>query len=700
MQKRHSKVFLFLLALFSLFFCSKIFADQSDAAIANRKTAVRCLKLARSYLSAKDWTNALGQTDLALSYDDSISDLWYFKAAALYGIGQPRAIAIPLVEKSLALGDWVDYNRDSARVLYADFLSDTGEYEKAISILDEAPFIYSLDAEYIRVKSYYRIRTEQSIAKARDKINSARKIYPDDKRFPLLFFKFEYDLARSLKTNGDSDFLVRKIADSFISKMPEYDNPEAELEIYATAFASGEQQKRMLQAFTAHGMSHPLYAIVALKVGLIGQQEAWDYFCSFADKSVDLEMFEEILPYITDQITVESVREHLNSFEGILLSDTDNDCEPNLKIQYVRGRPSFFEWDKNNDGICEWSSSCDFGVPEYVLLNKNNTQIFYGTFPYVTKIIYSLDSKQNSSTVFNLSDEEFSWSPFEIVCLQAVKNQFSADFFVPVVKNEVPSISEKDFFAFCSSYDFTSSEKPGVKIHFNVDKGNIISADYYNLEIPYAHAIFKDGIPYIKSVDNNGDGIFETTEFFDSDIENQMQLSKTEQEQLALSLFGSSFSDLGIYLKMIQIDTNADTIPDFTEEYFAGDSKITSWDFNGDGLWDVRFTRYPKAEDSDLIEEAQFYQLPEKNLVTITTKNSIPIKVQKNGTEFPVTLGASSNFYWVGQEGSAEDEKIVLENISLSLEQGVSILIQGNKNRMLAVKIAEKLYVQIIQDVE
>ena len=152
--------------------------------------------------------------------------------------------------------------------------------------------------------------------------------------------------------------------------------------------------------------------------------------------------------------------------------------------------------------------------------------------------------------------------------------------------------------------------------------------------------------------------------------------------------------------EMIQIDTNADTIPDFTEEYFAGGSKITSWDFNGDGLWDVRFTRYPKAEDSDLIEEAQFYQLPEKNLVTITTKNSIPIKVQKNGTEFPVTLGASSNFYWVGQEGSAEDEKIVLENISPSLNQGVSVLIQGNKNRMLAVKIAEKLYVQIIQDVE
>ncbi len=701
MKKLQTRIFLFFLALFSFSFCSKVFAAQDNVLAASRKTAVRCLKLARSYLSAKDWANALSQTELALSYDDSISDLWYFKAATLYGMGQPRAVVLPLVEKALFQGEWVDYNRDSARILYADLLSDTGDYEKAIAVLDEEPFIYSLDAEFIRIKSYYRMRTPQSIAKARDKINSARKIYPEDKRFPLLFFKFEYDFLRnSAVPKDESESLVKKIADSFILKMPEYDNPEAELEIYAIAFATGEQQKRMLQAFTAHEMSHPLYAITALKVGLINQQEAWDYFCNFADKSIDFDLLEEILPYITDEITKESVRQHLNSYEGILFVDTDNDCEPNLKIQYVRGRPAFFEWDKNSDGICEWSATCDFGVPEYVLLNKDNSQIFYGTFPFVTKIVYGLNSEQNSSIVFNIADEEFSWSPFEIAVLPFVKEYFSADFFVPIVKNEVTSLSEDDFFAFCSSYDFASSENPGVKIHFSVDKENIVAADYYNFETPYAHAVFENGIPSIRSVDNNGDGIFETTEFFALDKDNEMKLSKKEQEQIALNLFGSSFADSGIYLKMIQIDTNADTIVDFSEEYFPLGSKVTSWDLNGDGLWDVCFKRYPKEENSALIEEAQFYQLPEKNLVTITTENSVPVKVQKNDTVLPVTLGASSKFYWIGQEGSAEDEKLVLENIDSSLEQGISVLIQGKEKRMLAVKIAENLYVQIIQDDE
>ena len=49
-------------------------------------------------------------------------------------------------------------------------------------------FIYSADAEFIRIKNYYRIGTEDSIEQARLKINAARRIYPNDVRFPNIFF--------------------------------------------------------------------------------------------------------------------------------------------------------------------------------------------------------------------------------------------------------------------------------------------------------------------------------------------------------------------------------------------------------------------------------------------------------------------------------------------------------------------------------
>ena len=50
---------------------------QSSAAGANKNTALRCLKLAESCLVGNDWQNALNQAELGLSYDNSISDLYY-----------------------------------------------------------------------------------------------------------------------------------------------------------------------------------------------------------------------------------------------------------------------------------------------------------------------------------------------------------------------------------------------------------------------------------------------------------------------------------------------------------------------------------------------------------------------------------------------------------------------------------------------
>ena len=275
------KSFIAVFGAFLYFLCSlNCFAAGAESV--NRRTAVRCLKLAESYLSSGDYTNALAQAELGLAYDESVADLWYVNAAAKSGKGDIKADIIPLVMKSLTEGEWVDYNRDGARVLYADLLCDTGMYDQALTILDTKPFIYSSDAEFIRVKAYYRIRTQESINRAREKINSARKIYPDDLRFPHIFFKYEYDINREAEILGYKEpdaagaVLFRKIADSFIAKMPEYDKPDADLEIYSIYFAEGEKQVRMAQAFSSHGLRHPLYALIALKCGFMTQQEALD----------------------------------------------------------------------------------------------------------------------------------------------------------------------------------------------------------------------------------------------------------------------------------------------------------------------------------------------------------------------------------------------------------------------------------------
>lgn len=696
------KFFLSLFVLLSARFF--LFAVSSSLSAANRRTAVRCLKLSESFLSSDDYTNALAQAELGLAYDESVSDLWYVKAAAKSGLGASRAELIPLVSHALTEGEWVDYNRDGARILYADLLCDTGNYDQAVGILDAEPFIYSSDAEFIRAKSYYRIRTAESIDKARNKINSARKIYSSDKRFPKLFFRHEYDFLRPANFGADStgafqddSSLVQKIADSFLAKMPEYDNPDAELEIYSIFFASGDQQKRLVQAFSSHGMKHPLYAIIALKCGLMSEQEAWDYFCSFADESVSAEMLMDILPMITDEGAVASAKEHLDAFSGTLSFDTDFDLEPNLSAKYMRGRPANFSWDKENDGVIEWSAECDFGVPETLRLTQGNIQLYYGTYPSIIKAVFESEKTSEGEAVFNLADGSLRWSPFEIVPLEIVKSLFGVNFYVPKIFPYEESLDESALLKNCSNYEISSEERSGARIRFYVLDGKFQTAEYIADGKIYARAEFSDGFPSVRSVDNDGDGIFETVETFGYDPENLLNISDSEQNQIMTNLFGHAVSGSGIYLKMVQIDSNGDTVPDFSEEYLGDNGKISSWDFDGDSRWDVRYKRYPQADSaSPVIEDAQFYTNPERKLVTVTLWNEIPVKVEYENQFFPVTQGASDSFYWIGKAGDADDEKFLLENFDKSLEQGISVILQSKKNRIMAVKIAQNIYGEIL----
>lgn len=682
-------------------FCAcVVFCFSEDASLksANRKTAVRCLKIASSYLTVKDYENALSQGTLGLAYDDSVADLWYITAAAKSGLMYPNSEVLALVTKALNAGDWVDYNRDGARILYADILCDTGKYDEAVSALDSAPLIYSSDAEFIRAKAYYRMHTPDSIQKARDKINSARKIFSSDTRFPRLFFKNEYALRRDKKSDSYNSGTVKKIADFFIARMPEYDNPDAELEIYAALFADGERQVRMLNAFASHGMSHPLYAVAALKAGIISQQEAWDYFCGFADKQIPIEFLADILPMITKKRTIESVKEHLDAYAGILTQDTDGDCEPNLIVNYTRGRPASFSWDKDNDGILEWSAECDFGSPVRAEITQGNISAIYGTFPYAVQIIFKPDTKPSGFAVkFNLLDETFKCAPFKVSPYTLVKKLFKFDFFIPEILDDFNLIDESVLFSACASYEVPSDERGGAEIHFYVLDGTIQTAEYEADGKIYARTMFENGFPIMRSVDNDGDGIFETTETFGYDSTNTLGMSKEESSTLMKNLFGRPSAESGIYIKMIQIDRNADTVPDFTEEYLAFGGKISSWDNDGDGKWNVQYKRYPRENaDSPLIEDSLFYAGTDKTPVTVTAWDGQPVKVQSGSQPMYIIHGKSSSFYWIGDEGTEDDEYFILEKLGENAVQGMTDIFQRGNDRMFAVKIGGNVYAQLL----
>ena len=688
---------LFALCLVSLSF-GIAFALPPSVQSVNRKTAVRCLDLAKSYLSSLDADNAILQAELGLSYDSTVSDLLYIKAAAKNIKGEARANLLPLVEKSLEEGEWVDYNRDGARILYADLLCDTGNYEKALSILDSKPFIYNADSEFIRTKAYYRMRTIPSVQKAREKINSARKIYSDDTRFPRLFFRNEHSLEKEFSADyfGETSWaLVRKIADFFIAKMPEYENSDAELEVYAAMFASGEKQKRLLEAFSSHGMSHPLYASLCLSCGLMTQNEALEYVSAFADEKISLELLEDFFPLLTEEDSILLAREYLDSYSGLLTLDTNSDLEPELFVKYSRGRAESFYWDSNDDGIVDWSVKCDFGIPESIFLTLNDASVLYGTYPSVVKAVFGSSETNTQKAVFNLVDGAFEWSPFDIKVNELAKSVLGLDFFVPYPK-KISFISLENLVASCSSYEVPCDEKDGALLTVLLLDGILKSAEYSKNGIVYAKGVFENGIMTSRSVDNDGDGVFETIEYFYPDEKESFDVDEKNPIQNIQNISELSSYGMKKNLRMVVIDRNGDIVPDFSEEILTDGGKIVSWDNDGDGNWDVRYVKYPqKDEASPLVEDSEFYDA-ERNLVVVTHWDGEPVSVQIGDFSNKVRHGFSEAFFWIGDEGDADDEGYILKNIDSSLEQGVSVIFEERGHRMLAVKIGNNIYAQII----
>lgn len=117
------KKFLIVLLSFGIPFTA---LAQNSAAAANKNTALRCLKLAENCLVGNDWQNALNKAELGLSYDDSIFDLYYIKAAASLNLGGTKADALRLLSSSFERSAWAGYTKNGARIFMADLLSDTG----------------------------------------------------------------------------------------------------------------------------------------------------------------------------------------------------------------------------------------------------------------------------------------------------------------------------------------------------------------------------------------------------------------------------------------------------------------------------------------------------------------------------------------------------------------------------------------------
>ncbi len=716
-MKRKILVVMTALAAFGLTNAFSAGASQNVVKEANHRTALRCLALAKDYASAKNWQAVISQTSLGISYDKSMSDLWYMMAVAQNNLGFSKNDIETAVKKSLDENKWVDYNRDSARVLYADILCDTLRYNQVFDVIDGTvgstggngsqsalPYVYSSDAEYIRAKAYYRLGDAASVTLARRKVESSRKMYPNDNRFPLLFFTYEKPEALDTASAKTAGFFLAQIS-QYVDPSPDVN---AELEVKASLFAQGKSREQLLKSFAARGIRHPLYAVSALEAGLITQGESFEYIRSFADTELDYNVLERYLPLLTEEDVIETAAQYFSVYAGVLVADTNKDGLSDLYVKYSDGRPQSIFHDSNQDGVNEWTIVCDFGAPVAATVTEDRIDVKWGDFPSLKSVEIKNHAKEVIET-FDLVEGELSWSPVRIDTENKVSSVLHTQFYWPRVKvdtalvldGEKQHITLDRLVSASKGITIPSQERENASIHFYVLEGEIVLADYSQNGRRYAQAQFEKGLPYLRVVDVDGDGIFETTEYYAVDMNGDMEVHTLEDERTIMTnVFGLPSNGCEFYLRMVQVDSadDDDTLPDYTEEYTAHGGKICSWDTNGDGNWNLRYVRSGRDKDGSFTEQSLFYA-PDGSLVTVTLKDGVPQSVAQGDSVRQIIEDDRYKFYWIGPKGSPELAKEVLSRINARGTQGSSVIVDaGDSGRVLGIRIGSTCYGTILKN--
>lgn len=663
---------------------------QNSANAANKNTALRCLKLAESCLIADDWQNALNQAELGISYDDSISDLYYIKAAASLNLGGTKAEALRLISSAFQRANWAGYTKNGARIFIADLLSDTGLYEESLSALDSEPFIYSADAEFIRIKNYYRMGTEDSLSRARQRLNSIRRVYPSDQRFPEIFFMFESLFMSEAERNGIPyaiPQLVSTIADSYITKLPDYSNRNLELEVMAASFARGDDKLRLIKAIDAKNKNvNTLLAIAALRAGIYTDSDAFDMFFSAAGTEVSLDTLETFVALLKEPEIIQKAAETLADFTGTIYIDDNMDLQYEFIVQYEKGRPQYIKYDGNNDGETELYSSCDFGSPTFVYFNSSRIQFFYDTFPRISKVAYS-----DRNLVFNFLHDDFEFSPFDFVT-DNVFARTGASFYIPNISKEVAIPLPQELVEKASSFELPVTERDDAHILYTLSEGHIVFAEFYEHNNRYAYCDFSKEASIIRVVDYDNDGRFETTEIFAEIPSAQEGLRSEENERIISSIFNFIDGRSDIYLRKIQIDENANTFCEFSEEYLEYGGRITIWDNDDNGLPDCQYIRYPQKEGESLIEETLYFDSNGLQILSLTLADGAPVKMNANGSEVMVYAGDSENLYWIDQKGNLDEEAAIFNFVEKGINQGSIDIFDFEEERISVIKVGSSYF--------
>lgn len=681
LNKKIFFVILFLVVSVSLLFADNLSSSQN----ANRQTAIRCAEVAKSFLMEENYSQALSQVELGLAYDETVSDLWYIKGMCAKLQKNPMAEILEVSQKAFSYSDWTHFSEDLGIILYAESLINTGKNELAYEVLENRKDIYSRDAEYLRALSCYLLG---DVTKARSIISSAINVFPDDIRFPKLFYKNEYFSSVFLDKEIDDGALT--LASKLNSKISLWTKKCSEILFYAYFFEQDEVlAQRMIHQFFSEFDVIPESIPTAIKYNILSQENARVKFENFCNDGIDVNLFKKIISSFTEDKQKILLVSFLSKFSGVVTYDVNNDFIIDMKVTYNSGRPSFIQQDFNQDDVIDCEIVCDFGTPSMLYNYNRKLEVSYGTYPFIDSV------KIFDDTNYFLVKNSFSWTNIDFIEENLCMN-YMFYFVKPIFQENEINVSS----LFTNSYRISSQivkENDVYQKRFVLSNGLPIQSTYSKNGIPYANAIFEGGHILYRNVDKNNDGIYETTEFYKFDTFNHKNfISENERRDLYLELFGTIDALEGLYISKISIDDNSDGIAECSEEFlFSG--KKTSW-FDKNGNFSVSYERFINPENqNEIIEKSIFTNPINKKNITVEFVNNVPQKLFDETDEYSILQNDITPIFWISSIPNDELSILVYNFFENNDEQGKVHILEFPKFpniRILAIKIGDNFFAE------
>ena len=595
----------------------------------NRRMAIRYLDLSEIAFSKGQNAEAFFLAENGLLYDDTVSDLYSIKAASGKNNGLEMHEVISIAEEALKRDNWLKDKKERTVIFLSELYHDTRKNEQALSLLNGNEFskdvIVNADGSYLRASLLYSLgKTDE----ARQLIKQMARLYPEDARFPLLYFKNESKLLRNL-TDADALNAYSDSASGFLSEMllqrvlTLYEKAP-EILLYASDFVDEKEKSRFIKLYKAslpaENPVSELYPEYAVKCGLLSEQKAFDLLVDLMKDSVNLNVFLSFVKNISEPEVLSSICRYLDSYTGKVNYSSLDDDFFDVTADYKDGRPESIWYDQNIDGKKDWYVACDYGTPRIakMFLDGEKVTVKYARYPFASEI----QTESAECCSYEMIPDSFSFSPLVMTPVNFPSDNYV--FYYALPADEKIEFGKKALFQKAYTAKEWNAAVSGYKV-FWIDSGLVYRDERYENDTLSSYTEYKDGCPVIRMTDFDLDGRFETKEIFSS--------YEVDDEKI-------------FYVSEMNSDFDADFIYEYKILTKADGEQETLWDCDSEGNWKIRV-----VENADKSRKTVDFLNPSNNhIVSVEEAAGIPVSISDNSFKRDIIYDTENDFYWIENE--------------------------------------------------